>query len=148
MSCENVQKVFREWTFLFWSLTSNYYRWKFFLLAGNGFQFHCFCCCINFRFRANNFLFYRFVYWYITTYWYFAQYQFAVCPLWIDIPSAHVYRIRMCLIKVNQVETSLESISQRFYWAFSPSNVDTYFHCFQILVRTKIMELSLAGCRS
>ena len=51
----------------------------------------------------------------------------------------------MCLIKVNQVETSLESISQRFYWAFSPSNVDTYFHCFQILVRTKIMELSLAG---
>lgn len=111
-------------------------------------RFFSFIVCINFRFRANNLLFYRFVYWYITTYWYFEQYQFAVCPLWIDIPSAHVYRIRMCLIKVNQVETSLENISQRFYWAFSPSNVDTYFHCFQILVRTKIMKLSLAGCRS
>ena len=94
---------------------------------------------INFRFRADSFLFYRFVYCYITTYRYFKLHQ-AVCPHWIDTPSVHVYRIRTCLIKVNQVET-LQIVSLELYWAFSPSNVDAYFHCFHIPVRTKLETL-------
>ena len=139
-------------TFLFWSLTSNYWSMEiFFASRERFFSFIVFVAVLIFGFEQIIFSFTvsctdisRLV----------RLIDISSCInlpsvlSWIDIPSAYVYRIRMCLIKVNQVETSLENISQGLYWAFSPSNVDTYFHCFHIPVRTKIIELSLAGCRS